>query len=78
MIPRTASQRHSQDSTECHISPLGALPFLRISAHPNIWECLCLPEGYNIEYYSNAADYEAGTQDPAYYAEVWIPVKEKQ
>ncbi len=34
-------------------------------------------EGYNIEYYSNAADYKGGTNDPAYYAEVWIPVKEK-
>lgn len=31
-------------------------------------------EGYNIEYYSNAADYKGGTNDPAYYAEVWIPV----
>lgn len=36
-----------------------------------------LSEGYNIEYYSNAADYKEGTSDPEYYAEVWIPVKEK-
>lgn len=36
-----------------------------------------ISEGYNIEYYSNAAHYEKGTQDPAYYAEVWIPIKEK-
>lgn len=32
--------------------------------------------GYNIEYYSNAADYKDGTDDPAYYAEIWIPVKQ--
>lgn len=36
-----------------------------------------LSEGYNIEYYSNAADYNEGIRDPAYYAEVWIPVKKK-
>lgn len=36
-----------------------------------------IAEGYNIEYYSNPADYKDGTQDPKYYAEVWIPVKEK-
>lgn len=34
-------------------------------------------EGYNIEYYSNADDYKEGTADPAYYAEIWIPIKEK-
>lgn len=37
-----------------------------------------LSEGYNIEYYSNAADYKEGTSDPEYYAEVWIPVREKE
>lgn len=36
-----------------------------------------IAEGYNIEYYSNADDYKGGTQDPEYYTEVWIPVKEK-
>ncbi len=36
-----------------------------------------IPEGYNIEYYSNSANYKNGTQDAEYYAEVWIPVKEK-
>lgn len=36
-----------------------------------------IAEGYNIEYYSNPADFKGGTQDPEYYAEVWIPVKEK-
>lgn len=36
-----------------------------------------IAEGYNIEYYSNLADYEKGMQDPEYYAEVWIPVKER-
>ncbi|MBR1817047.1 MAG: AraC family transcriptional regulator [Lachnospiraceae bacterium] len=36
-----------------------------------------IAEGYNIEYYSNPMDYKLGTQDPEYYTEVWIPVKEK-
>lgn len=36
-----------------------------------------IAEGYNIEYYSNPADFKNGTQDSEYYAEVWIPVKEK-
>lgn len=36
-----------------------------------------IAEGYNIEFYSNPADYKGGTQDPEYYAEIWIPVKEK-
>ena len=36
-----------------------------------------IAEGYNIEYYSDPADYQNGTQDPEYYSEVWIPVKEK-
>lgn len=36
-----------------------------------------IAEGYNIEYYSDPADFKMGTQDPEYYAEVWIPVKEK-
>ena len=36
-----------------------------------------IAEGYNIEFYSDPADYKQGTQDPEYYAEVWIPVKEK-
>ncbi len=36
-----------------------------------------IAEGYNIEYYSDPAKYKMGMQDPEYYAEVWIPVKEK-
>lgn len=36
-----------------------------------------IAEGYNIEYYSDPADFKLGTQDSGYYAEVWIPVKEK-
>lgn len=36
-----------------------------------------IAEGYNIEYYSNPADFMKGMQDSEYYAEVWIPVKEK-
>ena len=34
-----------------------------------------IAEGYNIEYYSNPADFKNGTQDLEYYAEIWIPVK---
>lgn len=36
-----------------------------------------IAEGYNIEYYSNPADFKLDMQDPEYYAEVWIPIKEK-
>ena len=36
-----------------------------------------IAEGYNIEYYSNPEDFTEGMQDSEYYAEVWIPVKEK-
>lgn len=36
-----------------------------------------IAEGYNIEYYSNPEDFKMGMQDYEYYAEVWIPVKEK-
>lgn len=36
-----------------------------------------IAEGYNIEYYSNPADFKKGMQDPQYYTEVWIPVKER-
>jgi AraC family transcriptional regulator len=33
--------------------------------------------GYNIEMYTNVADYPKGTQDENYYSEIWIPVKKK-
>ena len=36
-----------------------------------------IAEGYNIEYYSNPAAFEKEMQDPAYYAEVWIPIRGK-
>lgn len=36
-----------------------------------------IAEGYNVEYYSNAADYQFGMQDPEYYAQVWIPIKKR-
>lgn len=36
-----------------------------------------IAEGYNIEYYSDPADFKDGMQDAQYYSEVWIPVKEK-
>jgi AraC family transcriptional regulator len=34
-----------------------------------------IAKGYNIESYSNPADFKYGTQDSRYYAEIWIPVK---
>lgn len=37
-----------------------------------------IAEGFNIEYYSNPADFKNGMQDSEYYAEIWMPVKEKQ
>lgn len=36
-----------------------------------------IAEGYNIEYYSNPEGFKMGIQDHEYYAEVWIPVKDK-
>ena len=33
--------------------------------------------GYNVEMYTNVADYPKGTQDENYYSEIWIPVKKK-
>ena len=36
-----------------------------------------IAEGYNIEYYSDPKDFMNGMQNVEYYAEVWIPVKEK-
>ncbi len=36
-----------------------------------------IAEGYNIEYYSNPADFKMGMADPEYYTELWIPVKER-
>lgn len=36
-----------------------------------------IAEGYNIEYYCDPADYKMGMDDPEYYAEIWIPVKER-
>ncbi len=33
--------------------------------------------GYNIEMYTNVADYPEGNQDANYYSEIWIPVKKK-
>lgn len=36
-----------------------------------------IAEGYNIEYYSDPSAFRMGMQDPEYYTEVWIPVKER-
>jgi AraC family transcriptional regulator len=33
--------------------------------------------GYNIEMYTNIADYPKGNQAENYYSEIWIPVKKK-
>ncbi len=33
--------------------------------------------GYNIEMYTNVADYPNGNQDENYYSEIWIPVQKK-
>lgn len=33
--------------------------------------------GYNIEMYTNTADYPQGNQDENYYSEIWVPVKKK-
>ncbi|SHN69756.1 AraC family transcriptional regulator [Desulfitobacterium chlororespirans] len=33
--------------------------------------------GYNIEMYTNIADYPNGNQDENYYSEIWIPVQKK-
>ena len=62
---------------------MGAMPFILQEVNRRIFsEWLPasryeIAEGYNIEYYSNSANYKNGTQDAEYYAEVWIPVKEK-
>ncbi|MCI1982842.1 MAG: AraC family transcriptional regulator [Oscillospiraceae bacterium] len=33
--------------------------------------------GYNIEMYSDPAEYSKGTRDENYYSEIWIPIKKK-
>lgn len=33
--------------------------------------------GFNVELYSNIADYPKGNQDENYYSEIWIPIKRK-
>ncbi|PYG87367.1 AraC family transcriptional regulator [Ruminiclostridium sufflavum DSM 19573] len=33
--------------------------------------------GYNIEMYTDIADYPQGSKDESYYSEIWIPVKKK-
>lgn len=34
-----------------------------------------IAEGYNIEMYTDIANYPNGVQDKKYYSEIWIPVK---
>lgn len=33
--------------------------------------------GYNIERYTNVADYPKGNEDENYYSEIWIPIRKK-
>ena len=33
--------------------------------------------GYNIELYTNAAEYPQGINDESYYSEIWVPIKKK-
>lgn len=36
-----------------------------------------IAEGYNIEIYSDPANYKKGVQDENYYSEIWIPIKKR-
>lgn len=36
-----------------------------------------IASGYNIEMYSDVAEYPKGTQDENYYSEIWIPLEKK-
>lgn len=36
-----------------------------------------IAEGYNIEMYTDTANYPKGIEDEKYYSEIWIPVKKK-
>lgn len=62
----------------------GAMPQSIQNVNKNIfseWLPNCkdyeIAAGYNIELYSDAAEYPQGTQDENYYSELWIPVKRK-
>ncbi|MDO5556645.1 MAG: AraC family transcriptional regulator [Clostridia bacterium] len=36
-----------------------------------------IADGYNVEMYSDPANYKKGTEDDRYYCEIWIPVRKK-
>lgn len=36
-----------------------------------------IADGYNIEMYTDAANYAKGIEDEKYYSEIWIPIKKK-
>ena len=36
-----------------------------------------IAEGYNIEMYTDASEFQNGVDDEKYYSEIWIPVKKK-
>lgn len=36
-----------------------------------------IAEGYNVEAYSDITGFPGGMEDPSYYAEVWIPIRER-
>ena len=62
----------------------GAMPKSLQDVHRKIfseWLPNCkdyeIAAGYNIEMYTNLADYPQGNQDENYYSEIWIPVKKK-
>lgn len=62
----------------------GAMPHAFQKLHQKIfseWLPGCkdyeIAAGYNIEMYSDPAEYTKGTQDEKYYSEIWIPVKRK-
>ena len=69
----------------CAVFPCkGSMPDSLQSANRKIfseWLPNCkdyeIAAGYNIEMYSNLADYPNGIHDENYYSEIWIPVKKK-
>lgn len=63
---------------------IGAMPAALQNTHRKIfseWLPGCqdyeIAAGYNIEMYSDPADYANGIQDERYYSEIWIPVRQK-
>jgi AraC family transcriptional regulator len=62
----------------------GAMPHAVQDVHKKIyseWLPNCMDyeiaAGYNIEMYSDPAEYSKGVQDDHYYSEIWVPVRQK-